>query len=174
MLLLSVLLACSSEQPEPKKEAPAAVEEQKADGKSKKEIVVKKIEPMDHGKDHHMGSVNVGEIPAEAKVFFVSPKDGETVKRPVTVQMGVEGMTVQPAGQIVPGTGHHHIIIDSEGVPKGKIVPADKQHVHFGKGQTETVLELEPGTHKLRLQFANGIHASYGEQLSSEITITVE
>ena len=130
----------------------------------------------DHkGHEHTMANViDPGKISEGAKVFFVSPADGEEVTSPLKIQMGVEGMKVQPAGEIVEGTGHHHIIIDADPVKKGTAVMNDTQHLHFGKGQTETELELQPGKHTLQLQFANGAHISYGEQLRSQITITVK
>ena len=65
--------------------------------------------------------------------------------------MGVEGMTVKPAGEITANTGHHHILIDTDAVGREDIVPADDKHKHFGKGQTETVLKLAPGKHTLQL-----------------------
>lgn len=129
---------------------------------------------MAHAEHGKATETDPGEIPAEAKIYFVEPADGATVKSPFTVKMGIDGMKVQPAGEIVPGTGHHHIVIDSAPIAKGTMVPADDQHKHFGKGQTETELTLEPGEHKLQLQFANGAHLSYGPQLQTEITITVE
>ena len=127
---------------------------------------------MDHGKME--AGAHVGPVPEGAKVFFVSPKEGETVKSPFMVQMGVEGMEVKPAGEIQDGSGHHHIVIDADPVAQGTLVPADDQHKHFGKGQTETELTLPAGQHTLQLQFANGVHLSYGEQMRSSITITVE
>ena len=128
----------------------------------------------DHQHSSDSPSTDPGKISDGAKVFFVSPKDASEVTSPLKVQMGVEGMKVQPAGEIVEGTGHHHIIIDSEPVKKGAVVVGDAQHLHFGKGQTETELELKPGKHTLQLQFANGAHISYGEQLRSQITVTVK
>ena len=127
---------------------------------------------MDHGK--MAAGAHIGAVPEGAKVFFVSPATGATVTSPVKIQMGIEGMEVQPAGKIQDGSGHHHIVIDAEPVAKGALVPADDNHKHFGKGQTETELQLAPGEHTLQLQFANGVHLSYGEQMSSTITITVE
>ncbi len=112
-------------------------------------------------------------IPEGAKVMFVAPADGATIKGPVKVQMGVEGMTVKPAGTLEAKTGHHHIIVDDKSIEKGTVVPADETHIHFGKGQTETELTLAPGKHTLTLQFADGAHQSYGPQLSTTITITV-
>jgi hypothetical protein len=91
----------------------------------------------------------------------------------VHVEMAVEGMTVEPAGEVNAGRGHHHIIIDGEGVEAGIAVPADETHLHFGGGQTETELQLAPGEHTLLLQFADGLHRSYGPQMTQRITVTV-
>ncbi|MDO9315812.1 MAG: DUF4399 domain-containing protein [Burkholderiaceae bacterium] len=107
-------------------------------------------------------------------VYFVAPADGATIEGPVKVQFGVKGMVVKPAGEIVEGTGHHHLLINVEGTPKGDTVPADAQHLHFGKGQTEAELKLAPGVYKLTMQFADGHHASYGPEMSSTITVTVK
>jgi len=109
-----------------------------------------------------------------AKVMFTEPADGATVSSPVKVVMGVEGAKVKPAGELVEGTGHHHIIVDGQPIEAEKVVPKDDTHIHFGDGSTQTELELEPGEHTLTLQFADGMHRSYGRALSKTITITVE
>jgi len=109
----------------------------------------------------------------DAGVYFVNLKDGDKLKSPFVVQMGVRGMTVEPAGKVDEGKGHHHIIIDGAFIEKGKVVPMDKTHLHFGKGQTADTLKLTPGTHTLTLQFANGVHDSYGKDWSKTITIIV-
>jgi hypothetical protein len=176
LALSFTLAACGGEEaaPEP---APSDVAEKQADdgehdheGKADHDHA----DGKDHGHEHGDDMSKTMKPPEGAKVMFVEPADGATVKSPVMVKMGVEGMTVQPAGELKEGTGHHHIIIDSEPVPFGTAVPADETHIHFGKGQIETELELEPGEHTLQLQFADGAHRSYGEQLSTTITITVE
>lgn len=113
-------------------------------------------------------------VPEGARVFFANLKDGQTVTSPVTIEFGVEGMEVNPAGEIVKGTGHHHILIGEEFTEKGVVVPADDHHIHFGDGSTSTILELEPGAYMLSLQFANGIHQSYGKQMSATVNIVVE
>ena len=58
--------------------------------------------------------------------------------------------------------------------PEGQVIPASDSTIHFGKGQTDTSLELEPGEYTISLQFANGVHASYGEDMAASIKITVE
>jgi len=115
----------------------------------------------------------------QAHVSFVQPVDGATVGRTFKVVMAVEGMKVHKAGEIIPGTGHHHLIIDGNGgedyyLPMHAVVVKDHTHLHFGKGQTETTLHLFPGKHTLTLQFADGHHKSYGRALSKTITVTVK
>lgn len=118
--------------------------------------------------------------PAGAKVFFIEPADGAELSGPmvdgkvqINVKMGVEGIGVQAAGQQVQGMGHHHLIIDGEHIALGAVVPKDDSHIHFGKGQTETTVALSPGEHALVLQFADGAHLSYGDQLSARIKVKV-
>ncbi len=120
--------------------------------------------------------VIVKEKPAKMGVFFKNLKDGQTVKSPVDVEFGVDGFTLRPAGEDVLDhtTGHHHVIIDGVGEPIGTIVPKDATHVHFGKAETSTKLELTPGEHTLTLQLADGAHMSYGAALSTTIKVKVQ
>ena len=84
-------------------------------------------------------------------MYFISPADGDTVKGPVTVRFGLRGMGVAPAGTVAEGTGHHHLIVDAPLPAAGLPIPNDANHLHFGKGQTETTLDLPPGQHTLQL-----------------------
>ena len=149
---------------------------------TKEEVKEEHSHEGDHDHDHENDenlAISVEEriAPVEgATVFFVSLEDGATVSSPVKVEMGVDGMGVKPAGEIELGSGHHHILINNaEGfIASGSVVPMNETNIHFGKGQTETELELAPGTYTISLQFANALHESYGEQMSKTITITVE
>src|ERR1700744_489464 len=114
-------------------------------------------------------------VPAGAKVFFKNLKDGETVKSPVKVEMGLEGLKLDTAGAIVAGSGHHHLLIDAgDSIPAGTVVPKDSTHLHFGKAQSTNEVPLAPGKHVLTLQFADGIHRSYGSQMATTINVTVK
>ena len=115
-----------------------------------------------------------GKVQQSSGVYFVNLKDGENVQSPLYVEMGVKGMDVEPAGKVVEAKGHHHLIIDGDYEEKGKMVPKDATHIHYGKGQTSDTLKLSPGSHSLTLQFANGIHESYGKEWSKTITIIVD
>mgnify|MGYP005712454557 CR=1 FL=1 len=82
-------------------------------------------------------------VAASAEVFIISPKDGEEVSSPVEVIFGLQGMGIAPAGINFPNTGHHHLLIDLDQLPDLKSgIPADAQHLHFGKGQTQALIEL--------------------------------
>ena len=107
-------------------------------------------------------------------VDFVEPKNGATVTSPFKVVFGVTGMTVKPAGDMTANSGHHHLLINAESIPNGVAVPADEKHIHYGKGQTETEVNLPPGKYKLTMQFANWAHQSYGPQLSKTIEVVVK
>ena len=107
-------------------------------------------------------------------VEFATPRDGDTVTSPFKVRFVVRNMAVVPAGEIKPGTGHHHILINTPPIEENNVIPADDQHKHFGKGQTETELSLPPGEHTLSLQFADGLHRSYGEAFRTTIRVRVK
>jgi hypothetical protein len=113
--------------------------------------------------------------PAEAKLYFISPVDGATVPKRFEVRFGLRGMGVAPAGIDLEGTGHHHLLIDVQDIDFTSPLPADESHLHFGKGQTETVLELPPGRHTLQLVLGDHRHVPHDPPVVSErITITVE
>jgi hypothetical protein len=114
--------------------------------------------------------------PAGAEVYIVSPKDGTTVKSPVTVVFGLKGMGIAPAGVKFENTGHHHLLIDTA-VPAdlNAPLPTSDQVKHFGKGQTETSIELTPGKHTLQLVLGDQNHTPHNPPVESKkITITVK
>ena len=113
--------------------------------------------------------------PADAKVYIISPKNGATVHGPVTVRFGLSGMGVAPAGTVAENTGHHHLIIDAPLPPLDQPLPKDDTHLHFGKGQTETVLTLKPGKHTLQLVLGDANHVPHDPPVVSEkITLWVK
>lgn len=113
--------------------------------------------------------------PEGARVYFISPRAGETVSSPVTVRFGLAGMGVAPAGIAMLKTGHHHLIIDRDLPPLDAPLPADEHVRHFGGGQTEVVVELAPGSHTLQLVLGDQNHVPHDPPVISEkITITVK
>ena len=122
------------------------------------------------------GSVYAGTMaPADAEVYIISPQDGDTVTNPVTIQFGLKGMGVAPAGVDKPNTGHHHLLIDADVPSLEAPIPADDNHRHFGGGQTEVTLELPPGKHTLQLLLGDKSHVPHDPPvLSRKITIIVK
>jgi len=118
----------------------------------------------------------VTKAPAGAEVYIISPKDGAIVGPEVTVQFGLKGMGVAPAGVKKEGTGHHHLLVDVKTLPAaGQPIPKDEQHIHFGNGQTETTLKLAPGKHTLQLELGDENHIPFDPPVVSKpITITVK
>ncbi len=121
--------------------------------------------------------------PKGAKVYVVSPRDGATVKKKFKVVFGLKGMGICPAGITaqgvpIPDTGHHHLLVDVDKLPNFAQPLSDQvpeKIKHFGKGQTETMLELSPGKHTLQLVFADYGHFAHNPPVvSKKITITVK
>ena len=112
---------------------------------------------------------------AGAEVYIISPKSGAVVHNPVLVQFGLKGMGVAPAGVKFDNTGHHHLLIDTDAPSDPSTpLPATDKIVHFGKGQTETTLNLAPGKHTLQLLLADANHIPHSPPvISKKITITV-
>ena len=114
--------------------------------------------------------------PKDAKVYIVSPEDGAVVTSPVTVVFGLKGMGIAPAGVDRPNTGHHHLLINAPEIPPaGLPIPANEHYKHFGLGQTETEMELNPGKYTLRLLIGDNNHVPHDPPvLSQPVTITVK
>jgi hypothetical protein len=113
--------------------------------------------------------------PKGVELYFISPQDGETITSPVTVRFGLRGMGIAPAGLAMENTGHHHLLIDTAPPPFNMPVPADANHVHFGKGQTEAQVTLAPGKHTLQLLLADHLHIPHDPPVMSKlITVIVK
>lgn len=122
------------------------------------------------------GNELVSNSPADAKVYFIEPMDGQAVPQRFKVKFGLSGMGVAPAGTNRENTGHHHVLIDGENLPDmTKPLPSTDKIKHFGGGQTETELVLSPGKHTLQLLLGNYAHIPHNKPvLSKKITITVK
>ncbi len=124
------------------------------------------------------GAGDHGEHGGAARVFFVEPKDGASVKSPVHLVFGAEGIEVSavPAGEVTeprPNVVHHHLGVEQDCLPPGQeIVKGTPSWVHFGKGDAVFDLQLTPGPHKLSLQAGNDLHKT-AEGLCQTINITV-
>ena len=111
--------------------------------------------------------------PHDAYVYIGWPQDGTTIHSGRTkVWFGTRNFGVAPAGVEKANTGHHHLLIDVPLPPLDREIPNDRNHLHFGLGQTETVIELPPGTHTLQLLMGDENHVPHDPPvMSKRITV---
>jgi hypothetical protein len=95
-----------------------------------------------------------------ASVSFTTPVDGAHVAGGVHLVMAAKRLTIEPAGDVHKDAGHFHVIADAGCITPGAAVAKDADHVHFGKGQSEGSIYLEPGSHELCLQPGDGAHVA--------------
>jgi hypothetical protein len=113
--------------------------------------------------------------PADAYVYIGWPNDGEVIRGTrFRIWFGTRNFGVAPAGVTVPFAGHHHLLVDAVPTNLDEPIPNDRNHLHFGLGQTEAVIDLPPGTHTLQLLMGDGEHVSFDPPVTSKkITVTI-
>ena len=112
---------------------------------------------------------------AEARVYFINLEDGDEVESPFLIQFGLSEMGIAPAGIDRENTGHHHLLINVKDLDFSKPIPASKNHIHFGGGQTESLVELPPGDYSLQLVLGDMTHTPHTPPVvSRQINITVK
>ncbi len=103
-----------------------------------------------------------------ARIFFVGLQDGAVIPPRSVVRFGQENIAIVPAGTKQDNAGHHHLLVDTELPPLDREIPSDFNHLHFGRGQTETELTLPPGEHTLQLLFADHEHVPHDPPVMSQ------
>lgn len=124
-----------------------------------------------------LASAGPTEAPGNAYLYIGWPNDGQVLPagKPFKVWFGLRNMGVAPKDVKFPKTGHHHLLIDTDLPPADQEIPSDKNHLHFGAGQTETMVELPPGRHTLQLLMGDDKHIPHNPPVfSKKITITVK
>jgi hypothetical protein len=114
-----------------------------------------------------------------ARVFFVSPKNGDTIKTLSTAEFGSEGVTVGavPPGelkpeQVRPNVIHYHLGVDTDCLPPGTVIPKADPWIHFGDGKNVIEMSLAPGPHRIAVQAGDDMHATIAG-LCEVINVTV-
>jgi len=113
--------------------------------------------------------------PEIGSVSFTSPANGATKTTPVSFDMTAENFIVEPASSGVrDGAGHLHILIDQPALDPGEVIPNNESngYYHYGDGSTTAEVDLEPGTHTVRVQAGDAKHRAYN--LTDSIEVTAE
>ena len=114
--------------------------------------------------------------PTNAVLYIIWPPDGAVIRGgKLWVRMGLRNAGVAPKGVEIPNIGHHHLLLDTDLPPLDEEIPSDRNHIHFGGGQTEARLEdLPPGEHTIQLLLGDHDHTPHDPPIySKKITITV-
>ena len=108
-------------------------------------------------------------------VRIVSPQAGSEVGRDVRVVLETDGIEIVPISPPVPGTGHHHLYLDSDVTSLSDVIPAgDPMIVHKGDGSTGHTFEgLEPGPHRIIALVANPAHIPLDPPVTDTVNFTV-
>lgn len=141
-------------------------------GSTSEETLTGTPEPMESTEEdgEYMNGVS-----SDASVSFAVPMDGAELTSPyLQWQATADGVTIEESGEVNEGAGHYHIMVDTEAVTPGETIPDDESHIHYGTGQRDGVLELEPGDHTLRLQVADGEHTAMGVTDTVEVRVADE
>ncbi len=117
--------------------------------------------------------------PQPGRVFFVTPKNGATIKPLSSVEFGSEGVTVAavPPGELTPAmvrpqTIHYHLGTDTDCLPAGTAIPKADPWIHFGDGKNVIEMSLAPGSHRIAVQAGDDMHRTIAG-LCEVINVTV-
>jgi len=113
--------------------------------------------------------------PPNAVVYIIWPSNGTVIDGGrFWLRMGLRNMGVAPKGVKMANVGHHHLLVDTELPAMDQQIPNDRNHLHFGAGETEARIELPPGKHTLQLLLGDQDHVPHEPPIySGRITVTV-
>ncbi|MDH5590967.1 MAG: DUF4399 domain-containing protein [Gemmatimonadota bacterium] len=132
--------------------------------------------PSSGGEDAAADVEAAGPVAEVARVSVLEPANGSEVEGPdVLVRLSAEGVQIVPAGDMTPGTGHHHLYLDADLGEVGVTVPAvPGSIVHLGTGVGEYTFEgIQPGDHRLIAVVADGAHIPLEPWVVDTVTFTV-
>lgn len=116
------------------------------------------------------------------RVVFSNLSDGDVVASPVNVCLEATNIAIEASGEIVDGSGHHHVLIDLDESERemftspGNAIPKDVEprYLHIGDGSGCTEIELLPGQHTLTAVVADGGHVTLDPSVHADVTVMVE
>jgi hypothetical protein len=99
----------------------------------------------------------------DATLRIVEPHDGDVFDGPVDVRLELEGARVvdQTSTDLRPDEGHIHVLLDD-------------QLVSMTDGLEQTLDDVEPGLHILKVEFVANDHAPFDPRLIEAVAFEVE
>jgi hypothetical protein len=98
---------------------------------------------------------------APRSVTILEPADGAVITgSTVNVRLATAGVPIVPAGDLTPGTGHHHLYLDADlTAPEVPVPTVPGSIVHMGNAASEFRFDsVQPGQHRLIAVVADGVH----------------
>jgi hypothetical protein len=123
--------------------------------------------------DHDMSTMAAEPI---GTVSILEPANSADIMgRNVTVRLSVAGFPIVQAGDMTPGTGHHHLYLDADLTAATVPVPTvPGSIVHMGNGASEYTFEnVAVGPHRLIAVVADGAHVPLQPWVVDTIVFTV-
>ena len=135
-------------------------------------------ESADNDADAATDSVATAPGPATAaSVMIHEPAEGaELAGDSVNITLMVSNLTISVAGDTTPGTGHHHLFINTPVVNPGEAIPTGNPNiVHLGQGQTShALLKLAPGEYTVIAVIGDAIHRRIDPQVLDTVRFRVK
>lgn len=94
--------------------------------------------------------------PAPARVFVVSPSNGDEVPTELRLELGVLNFRLEPAGRVRDGAGYLTVFVDEPCLAPGQIIAPAASRLSLTGGEAFVELSLEPGVHRLCVQASDG------------------
>lgn len=109
-------------------------------------------------------------------VTIVEPANSADVMgTTVNVRLTVDGFPIVVAGDMTPGTGHHHLFLDADVTPLGEPIPTvPGSIVHMGDASSTFTFEnVAAGQHRLIAVVADGAHVPLQPLVADTVVFTV-
>ena len=116
------------------------------------------------GMDHGASVSPAAERPStDATLTIVSPQDGDVLGSSVDVEIELDGARVvtQTSTDLRPDEGHIHVLLDDE-------------LVSMTDGLEQTLRDVEPGLHILKVEFVANDHATFDPRVIEAVAFKVE
>jgi hypothetical protein len=113
---------------------------------------------------------------AAPTVAITSPADGSFQEEHTVEVLLTSTVPIVPAGDMTPGTGHHHLYLDTDlGDPSAPVPTVPGRVVHLGDGSRAYTFEnVGSGPHRLIAVLADGAHVPLQPLVVDTIQFVVE